>query len=288
MHFLTWKKSIKIFIHSLEIRGFSSNSISAYLHDLKQLATYAIQQKISIYKLSRKDLIQYQIASLSLKLSNRSQNRHLSSIRQFFNFWIKERLISKNPSCALNCKAQLKLPVFLNNNEIDKLIQASQKNLKHFTMLHILYATGIRISELLKITVNDVNLDKAYIKIHGKGNKERLVPMNPKAITATKHYLKTNYIEKETLNLYSPIFKMQRQSFFKLFKKYANIAKINKTISPHKIRHSFATHLFEKGADLKVIQSILGHNDLKTTEIYTHINTLRLHYTYKKFHPKSK
>jgi len=275
---MTWEQAITGFLNYAQVeKALSSNSLESYQRDLERLAAYAIEQGLTPESLGKKDLLAYQMAFAGSGVGVRSQNRHLSAIRQFFRFWMREGVLKINPASDVQLpKMPSKLPQFLSLEEIDALL-AAIKNPRDYAMVCTLYATGLRVSELISLTQENIDLSRGFLKVRGKGNKERLVPLGEKAMKALGALSK----EKEKL------FPMTRQGFWKLLKRYALLAGIQKSISPHQLRHSFATHLVERGADLRGVQALLGHADLSTTEIYMHVNQQRLHQLYDKHHPRA-
>ncbi|MEI6805690.1 MAG: site-specific tyrosine recombinase [Myxococcaceae bacterium] len=273
-----WSEAITGFINYAQVeKALSANSLESYQRDLERLASYAEAQNLIPESFSKQDLIAYQKAFSDSGIGVRSQNRHLSSIRQFFRFWMREGLLKVNPAADLELpKMPSKLPQFLSLEEIDALL-AAIPDPKDYAMVCTLYATGLRVSELISLRFEDVDLSRGFLKIRGKGNKERLIPLGEKAIAALENLRATG----------GPLFPMTRQGFWKLLKKYARLAGIQKSISPHQLRHSFATHLIERGADIRGIQALLGHADLSTTEIYMHVDQKRLHQLYDKHHPRA-
>ena len=286
MAHLTWSDAITSFINYAQVeKALSANSLESYQRDLERLAAYAEKNGLTPETFSKQDLMGYQKAFANSGIGVRSQNRHLSAIRQFFRFWMREGLLKVNPVADLELpKMPSKLPQFLSLEEIDTLL-AAIKDPRDYAMVCTLYATGLRVSELISLTEESLDLSRGYLKVRGKGNKERLIPLGEKAIRA---------LEALTLNP-SPrgrgvgerVFPMTRQGFWKLLKRYARLAGIQKSISPHQLRHSFATHLIERGADLRGIQALLGHADLSTTEIYMHVDQKRLHQLYDQHHPRA-
>jgi integrase/recombinase XerD len=227
------------------------------------------------------------LATLAKKgLSARSRARHLAALRGFHRFLEDERLSPKNPTEDLDTpRAAKKLPIFLTLPEVESLLAApdekSAAGVRDAAMLEVLYATGLRVSELLKLRVEDVNLTDGYVLAYGKGKKERVVPLGKSAIAKTQAWLAVRpgvLKGKPTSVLFVSPRRAQfsRMGFWKLLRRYALKAGISKAISPHKLRHSFATHLLERGADLRAVQAMLGHADLSTTQIYTHVNAARL------------
>lgn len=275
---MTWEEAIAGFINYAKVeKALSLNSIESYQRDLERLAVYARNLGLTPQFFTREDLMGYQMAFENSGIGVRSQNRHLSSIRQFFRFWMREGLLKVNPVVDLQLpKMPSKLPHYLSLEEIDALLAAIQ-NPRDYAMVCVLYATGLRVSELIFLTWENIDLSRGFVKIRGKGNKERLVPLGNKAMAALEALPRRE----------NALFAMTRQGFWKLLKKYALLAGIRKAISPHQLRHSFATHLVERGADLRGVQVLLGHADLSTTEIYMHVNQQRLHQLYDQHHPRA-
>lgn len=275
---MTWEEAIAGFINYAKVeKALSLNSIESYQRDLERLAVYARNLGLTPQFFTREDLMGYQMAFENSGIGVRSQNRHLSSIRQFFRFWMREGLLKVNPVAELQLpKMPSKLPHYLSLEEIDALLAAIQ-NPRDYAMVCVLYATGLRVSELIFLTWENIDLSRGFVKVRGKGNKERVVPLGNKAMAALEALPRGE----------NALFAMTRQGFWKLLKKYALLAGIQKAISPHQLRHSFATHLVERGADLRGVQVLLGHADLSTTEIYMHVNQQRLHQLYDQHHPRA-
>lgn len=231
-------------------------------------------------------------------LSANSISRNLAAIKSFHRFLVIERYIKDDVTSVMDSpKLWKKLPEVLNLEEVERLL--SKPNLRDWlgirdkAALELMYATGMRVSELVDLKLDNVNLDVGFIKCKGKGQKERIIPVGRKAITAIERYLnkiRPKLVKKKEnvqhLFLTRLGRKMSRQTFWKIIKKYLKRAKIKKEVSPHTLRHSFATHLLERGADLRVVQELLGHANISTTQIYTHINKERLKSIHKKYHPR--
>lgn len=280
---------IDLFLESLIAeKGRSLKTYQSYLNDLTQ-----IQEKLgSLEKLCDKKLQDY-FANLNLKPT--SISRKISSIREFYKFLISEKIINENPAKYLELpKKQKNLPKFLTKEEIDLLISNAgdiRNSLRLRTMIELLYASGIRVSELCEIQIKSIMKDK--ILIHGKGSKERIVPIHYKAQEAIEKWIK---ISKEKYPDSKYLFPstgisghITRDAFFKLLKKCAILSGIDPNrVSPHVLRHSFASHLLSGGANLRVIQTILGHEDIATTQIYTHLDSKKLENTLKEHHPLAK
>jgi integrase/recombinase XerD len=247
------------------------------------------------------DVLDYLAALTSDKLSARSQARTLVAQRQFFKFLRRERICETNPTEEIDLPHfGRKLPVFLSLDEVDRLLaapgQSSPRGMRDSAMLETLYASGLRVSELVKLRLGDINLEAGYLVAFGKGKKQRIVPLGETAIAMLRSYLETARHQFLKIGLCpsdDAVFltrlgrPMTRQAFWKILGAHARAAGITKAISPHKLRHSFATHLVERGADLRSVQAMLGHADIGTTEIYTHMSRAHLRNVYDKFHPRA-
>lgn len=278
----------------------SENTIEAYKSDLYQYQDFLHKyEKINnVDEIEREDILKY-LESLKRKdLSKRSISRKLVAIKDFHKFLENEGITNENPAKLIETpKASKPLPVVLTVDEVSKMISSidgtEPLDLRNRAMMETLYASGLRISELLALKLQDLHLMEKYMTIVGKGNKERMVPLGEMAVSALRKYLKDGrpYISKEQSNYLFFNYKgepMSRQGFFKYIKKLAQENGIEKTISPHTIRHSFATHLLEGGVDLRVVQELLGHEDIATTQIYTHINKDKLKEIYDNSFPLAK
>lgn len=232
-------------------------------------------------------------------MSSRTVARHISSIRSFHQFLIRERIVDKDPTVHLEMpQMDKKLPNVLSIEEVDALIEApdtSKANGKRDqAMLELLYASGMRVSECINLDMEDVNLTMGFVRCFGKGGKERIIPLGKSALASCKDYLsgprselaKTG-VTTDALFINQRGKRLTRQGFWKLLKQHAQKAGIQKELTPHTLRHSFATHLIENGADLRAVQEMLGHADISTTQIYTHVSKTRLKDVYSQFHPRA-
>jgi len=280
-------------------RGLSLNTKENYERDLNRyLQSLETMSLNNMSEVTRNDLQSYLIGLYEAGLNTKSVARHLAAIRGFYEFLTIEKVVPNNP-CALieSPKMSRQLPEILSVSEVSQLLDSftneTPQAVRNKAMVELLYASGLRVSELLNVTLADLYLDGAFIKCYGKGNKERLVPIGEVATTILKQYIEVarpKLVKKTTHFLFLNRFgeRMTRQGFWKILKKQAQIAGIRKPLSPHKLRHSFATHLIENGADLRLVQEMLGHSDVATTQIYTHIGKQHLRSVIKETHPRAK
>ncbi len=294
------EKLIKDFIEFLKIdRGLSKNTIASYHEDIKKFDKFLEKKKIDMEKLNSEILLDYVKYLYSLGLKDSSIARNIVTLRNFLKFLTQEKIIKEEIIGVLSVpKLWKKLPIYLTEEEVNKLIEAPNTStpagLRDRAMLEIMYGSGLRVSEVANLAVDDINLEFSYLKCKGKGSKERLVPFGESAKKWLKKYLLEGrgYLLKEKKN--DHIFlnrrggQLTRQGIWKLIKKYASLAGIEKKISPHTLRHSFATHLLEHGADLRSIQIMLGHSDISTTEIYTFVTQKHIKEVYDRYHPRKK
>ena len=289
---------IDSFLDSLWLeQGLSKSTLDAYRSDLKLLKVWAKNRELKMDEISRPDLLEFIAFKAEQGSSARTSARMLSSLRRFYTYLMQQEIISTNPTDKISMpKIGRSLPVLLTENEVLKLIKApnTKKPLgfRDKVMLELLYATGLRVSELVKLEVNQVNLNQGYLRVMGKGDKERLVPMGKTAKRWMKNYLNgpiqeiLNDRQSDCLFPTRTSTSISRQAFWQIIKKYAMKVGISAKLSPHSLRHAFATHLINHGADLRVVQMLLGHSDLSTTQIYTHIAQHRLKDLHEKHHPR--
>jgi integrase/recombinase XerD len=285
------------FITFLQVeRGLAENTISAYSRDLVRFIAYLENRNITPIKTSRSVIRDY-LGSLTPDLSKRSQARNVSAIKTFFRFLVSEGKMKENPARLLETpRIQQKLPEVLSLGEVEQLL--SQPDIttplgqRDRAMLELLYATGLRASELVHLKLLDVNLEAGFVKTLGKGSKERMVPFGEMALKALKTYLSDG--RKALLKSGHPPYlflnfrgkPLSRQGFWKIIRNHGTMAGIKKKIKPHGLRHSFASHLLEAGADLRSVQVMLGHADITTTQIYTHVTKKRLKELHETCHPR--
>ena len=275
-------------------RQLSINTIDGYKRDLYDF--YKFTNK-SYKKVKKEDIINY-ISYLNKKVGPKTINRHIVSIKNYFKYLEKNSFITSNPCTDITgLKTPKKMPRVLSINDIDKLLDIEVKDVytsRNKAMLELMYSSGLRVSELLNLTLNNIDFNMNLVRIYGKGSKERIVPVSD---IATKYLYEYINLYRNTLvknNITDLIFlnsrgnKLSRQGFFKILKEIALEKGINKEISPHVLRHSFATHLLNNGADLRSIQTMLGHENIETTQIYTHVSNNYVKKNYEEAHPRSK
>ena len=293
-------KSIKNFKSYLKIeRSLSINSVDAYIRDIFKFSEYIKTNNISVLKTNLEDIRGFIKEINKIGISARSQARFISSIKSFYKFLLIEGFISNSPAELLaSPKIGVKIPTVLSIDEINKLIKSIDLSSKHGernrAIIETIYACGLRVTELINLKISNIFFKDNFLKIIGKGNKERLCPISNKTLSYLKIYIneiRNHSIIKEKdsdiVFLNNRGSKLSRVMIFLLLKKYAEIAGIKKNISPHTLRHSFATHLIDGGADLRAIQEMLGHQSITTTEIYTHLDKEYLRSNIISYHPRS-
>jgi integrase/recombinase XerD len=283
-------------------RELSVATVEAYGHDLGLFSSFLVGRGVVEVDAVRPiDVLDYLAALTTQKLSARSQARALVAQRQFFKFLRVERICETNPTEDVDLPHfGRKLPSFLTVEEVDRLLAApdrtSPRGMRDSAMLETLYATGLRVSELVKLRLGDLNLEAGYLVAFGKGKKQRIVPLGEAAVVLLRSYIESarpSFLCEGLTSTVDSVFltrlgrRMTRQGFWKILGAHARVAGIHKPLSPHKLRHSFATHLVERGADLRSVQAMLGHADIGTTEIYTHLSRAHLRSVYDKFHPRA-
>ena len=290
------KSSIDRFLDVLWMeRGLSDNTLQAYRNDLYGFAEWQCQQGNTLLESKTGDLLVF--LGSNGKRPVRTTARHLSSLRRFFQFLINEGLIKKDPTSTIESpKLGRPLPKTLTEPEVEALLNVPDTKtdigMRDRTMLEVLYATGLRVSELVNLRLDQINLRQGVIRITGKGDKERLVPMGEEAMEWLSRYLnevRPNFFKRDPDATLFPSNRgsaLTRQTFWYAVKRYSVRARIDKSLSPHILRHAFATHLLNHGADLRVVQMLLGHSDISTTQIYTHVARERLKDLHAKHHPR--
>jgi len=287
------------FTHLVVEKGLSKNTIESYRRDIKNFNNFLLNKKIdSPNDIKYNNILEF-ISSLTDKgYKSASVARTIVSIKQFFKYLQIEEIIKDNPiSIVKTPKVKKSLPVVLSEKDVDTLLNLPEDGTpgrtRDLAMLELLYATGIRVSELINLELNDLNFEMGFIIVQGKGSKERIVPIGEKSKQKIMDYLSNSrdFMIKNKISSYLFITKrgtkMTRQGFWKLIKRNALNCGIKTNITPHTLRHSFATHLLKRGADLRSIQFMLGHSDISSTQIYTHLDKEGLKEVFKKFHPRS-
>jgi integrase/recombinase XerD len=296
--------TIHVFLSYLRVeKGLSQNTILAYGRDLKRFAVFlATRRKNNVDAVNREDIVDFLSHLYRQKLDSRSVSRYLVSLRSFFKYALAEELVRKDPTENLESpKIRQSLPSYLRKEEVERLLSAPSTNtpvgLRDRAMLEVLYSTGLRVSELLNLRISDLDMRMGCVRCIGKGDKERLVPIGRKAIAAVEAYLAG--ARPKLLRWGAPpphnhvLFltvagrRLSRITIWKILHDYGVKLGLRGRLTPHKLRHSFATHLLEGGADLRSVQLMLGHADIATTQIYTHVVEERLKEIYKAHHPRA-
>jgi len=312
------KELIATFLDYLSLeRGLANNTIISYREDLNSYIDFLYKSHIdALSKITKNDITNFMLKQKDKGISTNSIARRLAAIRMFHRFLMRERILKSDPSGLIDSpRLWKKIPDTLSLNEVDALLAQpnirDKQGIRDKAILETLYATGMRVSEAVNLKLDNVNFDIGFLRCIGKGNKERIIPLGSKASSSIKRYLEftrpyilnpvrntkqtennikvSNGVKKREseflfLNRFGK--KISRQSLWKIIKRYARGARIKKPIRPHILRHSFATHLLERGADLRSVQEMLGHSNISTTQIYTHINKDRLKLIHKMFHPR--
>lgn len=278
-------------------KKYSKNTIVSYKEDLIKLFNYCESKKIKINKISKNEIQEY-IRFINKDLNSSTTSRNISTLKSFYKYLLLDKEITQNPMSDINNpKMKKKLPKVLTEEEVDRLLDINLQtdfDYRNKAMLELMYSSGLRVSELINLKVNDIDLQQELVRIFGKGSKERIIPLNEYAVSALNDYMndhranlfKHGYNDYLFLNNHG--LPMTRQGFFKNLKKIALEKGIETDFSPHTLRHSFATHLLKHGADLRSIQELLGHSDISSTQIYTHITNEKLKENYREFHPHGK
>lgn len=293
------KYATEDFYHYLQIeRGLSDNTITAYRRDIDKYCIFIVKEiKKKDWKfVTRLDIVSFLRQLKEEGKSSATIRRTTSSLRMFHRFLYREEIVDIDVSQHIEIpKKERKLPNILSTEEVEALLNIKQDTPLHIrnkAMLELLYATGLRVTELIELKVGDFHLTMGFVHCFGKGSKERIIPVGDLALQAVSDYLQharpmLKKGDENTLFLNHHGRPLTRQGFWKIIKKLAKQAHINKKISPHMLRHSFATHLLENGADLRAVQEMLGHEDISTTQIYTHVTKARMKDVYKKYHPRA-
>ena len=283
----------------LSQQGLSTNTLIAYRHDLKDFSVYIKKQDRTLDSVARTDIQNYLLRRMQQNYSARSNARLLSTLRKFYSWMVQNKMMATNPCTQIHSSHHGHyLPQVLSEEEINSLLEApdisTPEGLRNKAMLEVLYACGLRISELVNLRFSQLSLESDYLRITGKGSKERLVPIGEQACEWLMRYIKQarpQLLKKNKQCDYVFVSArgkcLTRQAFWYALKKLANTVHITKSLSPHTLRHTFATHLINHNADLRVVQLLLGHSDLSTTQIYTHVAKQRLKDLHQQHHPRS-
>ena len=283
--------------HLVVERGLAQNSLDAYRRDLTRYTGHLRDRTQAVTALDRTVIPRYLLALREAGLNPRSVARHLSAIRQFHRFLVREGLAAEDPTAHLESpRPWRRLPGVLSSEEVERLLaprpQTTPQAVRDRAMLEVMYASGLRVSELVGLRLSDLDLHVGVVRVLGKGNKERLVPLGDAAIESLRDYLAQGRPRMEKGRASPHLFLgrhgrgLTRQMFWILLGRYVRAAGITKRVTPHTLRHSFATHLLERGADLRIVQLMLGHADIGTTQIYTHVSRARLKAIHAKYHPR--
>jgi integrase/recombinase XerD len=287
-----------IFLDTLWVEyGLSENTISAYRTDLKQFSVWLSKRDKTLLSCESTDVSIYLAERLSQGTSSRSSARFLSSLKRFYVYAVREGKIKEDPAAIIDApKLGRRLPTTLSENDVESILQAPDVSgalgYRDRAMMELLYASGLRVSELVGLKLTEINFRQGLVRITGKGSKDRLVPVGEEALVWLQDFIqhwRLDILKERKTDFVFPTNRgsgMTRQAFWHIIKRYATKAGIDKVISPHSLRHAFATHLLNHGADLRVVQLLLGHSDLSTTQIYTHIARERLKDIHEKFHPR--
>lgn len=294
------KETLEEYLRFIQIeKGLSQNTIAAYRRDLNHYFNYLESQKITHLDFVDRDTIQLWFGVLHDEgRSSKSIARFTSTVRSFHQFALREKYSKHDPTVLIETpKYERKLPDILTVDEVTRLLETPQldklNGYRDRAMLELLYATGMRVSELIHIEVEDINLMMGFVKVFGKGKKERIVPLGETVIEYLEYYmqnirpklLKKNVTHTLLLNVHGN--PLSRQGVWKIIKQTGLKAGIYKSLTPHTLRHSFATHLLENGADLRAVQEMLGHSDISTTQLYTHVSSTQIRKIYQQFHPRA-
>lgn len=299
---MTWEEKIEDFTNFLKFeRNFSDNTLDAYVRDIRKLQNFAEKdlEGVGPHEITFSQIQDYLYQLSKEKFSERSQARWVSSVKAFFRYLLEDEVREENPAALLEGpKLGLYLPDTLSYDDVEKIVQAIDTNTdlgkRNYCIIEVLYGCGLRVSELIDLKISNINFKEHYVKVEGKGDKTRFVPLADYTLKLIKDYIanvRSNYkINKKCedfLFLNSRGSSMSRVIVFIIIKELTEKAGINKKISPHTFRHSFATHLLQNGADLRYIQEMLGHSSITTTEIYTHLKTEELRDVILNYHPRN-
>lgn len=280
------------------VRGMARNTVQSYRYDLEQFAAFLDGQGVSFKDASQAAILRFFNRQRGDGRAARTLSRYLAAIRCLYRYLAQERYIQVDPTVNLETpRLEKHLPRILSVKEVDLLLSlpkgSTAAGLRDRAMLELMYATGMRVSELVGLNTDQLNLDRGFVRCLGKGSKERIIPIGEIAVHASREYLNRGWVKLRKNRGEKAVFlnvhgkRLTRQGFWKILKEYARRGGIQKEITPHVLRHSFATHLLENGADLRVVQEMLGHADITTTQIYTHLSQGKLRDVYDRAHPRA-
>jgi integrase/recombinase XerD len=291
---------IRAFLNYLRVdKGLSKNTIESYRRDMEKFAVLIHQRNLAVRQITRRDVVDFLASLYRRGLDSRSVARHLATMRHFFRFCTAENYVTDDPAMTIESpKIVQNLPQFLSVEEVNRLLgqpdQTTVLGIRDRAMIETMYSTGIRVSELCGIRVGDLQMDPGCLRCIGKGDKERLVPVGRQALESIQKYIRESrpHLLKDRTSPYLFLGRkgarpINRISFWALIAAYGRKAGLRKALKPHMLRHSFATHLLDRGADLRSVQMMLGHSDISTTQIYTHVVEERLKQVYKAHHPRA-
>jgi integrase/recombinase XerD len=290
---------VRTFLNAVRVeKGLADNTIKAYRRDLEKFVAFAQQRKLSTAHVQRSDIVDFLGTLYRKGLDSRSVARHLVTIRNFFRFALIECYVECDPSATIESpKFRRSLPEFLTVEEVDRLLRqpdtTSVTGLRDRAMIELMYSCGLRVSELCGLRVSDLQPEEGCLRCIGKGNKERLVPVGRQALEAVERYLRESRPKLLGDRTSAYLFLGQtgntidRVAYWQRLRDYGRKAGLQKSLRPHMLRHSFATHLLDRGADLRSVQIMLGHSDISTTQIYTHVVEQRLKQVYRAHHPRA-
>jgi integrase/recombinase XerD len=304
---VTLKNDIVNFLKYLQVeKGFSNNTVEAYQNDLGQLLTYVEQESprrkatASWTDFDRQTMLSYMLWLKEKNYATTTLARKVASVKSFFNFMINEGKIKVNPTENVSAvKVGRSLPKPISVKEVKALLEQASKSStadgkRDRAILELLYASGMRVSELVGLNVSDLDIQGGYVKVFGKGHKERMIPVYQRAIEAVSDYIKNGRLKLTGESDEKALFvnrrgeRLTRQGLWQILKGYARAVGLEKQITPHTLRHSFATHMLDGGADLRIVQELLGHANISTTQVYTHLTSEHVRKTYEKSHPRAK
>lgn len=289
--------NVDLFLNYLRVeKHLSDNTLQAYGRDLRFFSEFLFKsKKTNLKNIVQKDILQFIASRRRKEVKSRSISRNLVTIRQFFRFLVREHILKDDPSSKIEFpKLGTRLPKTMSLEQIDSLLsqpdQKTSRGLRDYALIHLMYATGMRVSELTSLKMSSLNLEGGYLKVMGKGSKERIIPMGSVALVALLDYIEKVRVRKNPESHYlflgNKDGRLTRQAVWNRIKNYARQAGVKVNVTPHVLRHSFATHLLERGADLRSVQTMLGHADVTTTQLYTHVSAKHIKDLYKKFHPR--